>query len=88
MQVIKKDGRIEDFLPEKIATSVINAGADVRIQLSDKDGALVANEVYSLLRFLRGEDGRTSSYEIRGALNSILRDFGYHQVYVHYITKL
>lgn len=88
MNVLKRDGRTEAFALEKIATSVINAADDVNVRISDKDGLIVAMDVQNLIRRLRGEDGLTSSYEIRGVLNCVLRHFGYHKVFEHYSTEV
>lgn len=80
LKVVKRDGRILDFDPEKIKTSVENSANDSHIQIMEKELELVARAVQKNIEKVRGADGITSSYEIRGAIVRVLKELGYKNI--------
>ena len=80
LKVIKKDGRIEEFISEKIKTSISNCGNDVNLHLNQKELDLIAKEVEDIIIKIRGNDSKTSTYEIRGVVTRVFRDMGYSKV--------
>lgn len=80
LNVVKKDGRIDKFNIEKIKTSVGNSAADSNIQLTKKDLDIIARETKRTIVEVRGEDGQTSSYEIRGVIVRVLKELGFRQI--------
>lgn len=85
MTVIKKDGRKQAFDPTKIALSSIGAARDVGVKLSDREGEMLSQDVTQAIARLRGNDGQTSSYEIRMLLGLALKQFGYGKVAESYL---
>lgn len=84
MEVIKRTGRVQPFHRDKIEVSIRNAGMDLGEHLSDHDINLIANDVVKSLSTMRGEDGKTSIYEIRLLTALAIKDFGYEKVAKHY----
>ncbi len=88
LKVIKRDGRIGDFIPEKIKTSISNCGNDVNLHLNQKKLDLIAKEVEDVIVSIRGKDRKTSRYEIRSVITRVLKDMGYSKVsYCFYEDK-
>lgn len=80
LNVVKKDGRIVEFDIEKIKTSVGNSARDSNIQLTKKDLDIIARETKRTIVEVRGEDGHTSSYEIRGVIVRVLKEIGFRKI--------
>lgn len=80
LKVVKRDGRIIDFLLENIKTSVANSARDSQIQVTEKELDLIAKSVEKTIKKVRGEDGITSTYEIRGVVVRVLKDMGYRNI--------
>ena len=80
LNVVKKDGRIDKFNIEKIKTSVGNSASDSNIQLTKKDLDIIARETKRTIVEVRGENGQTSSYEIRGVIVRVLKELGFRQI--------
>lgn len=87
MIVIKKDGRQQPFSADKIARSAIGSARDMGIHISDKEAHLLAGDVLKMLQGMRGLDGLTSSYELRGLLGLALKQFGYLSVAQRYVCE-
>ena len=76
MKIIKKDGRIQEFDESKIYNSIRGASRDLdRSTLNESD-----------LNMLRGEDGKTSSFEIVGVVCGVLKDDGFINVLDAYLA--
>lgn len=84
MKVIKKDGRMQDFIKDKLALSIKNSARDVGVLLSEKESLLLSEDVRKKVIFLRGDDGVTSSYEIRAIMTDIMVNSGYSNLAKHY----
>ena len=82
--VIKKKGNQPPFDPDKIKTSIINAGNDGGIVISSKEAELMTHDVKKNIVALRGEDGVTSSYEVRELIKVALKNFGFPQIVEFY----
>jgi len=80
LKVVKRDGRIVDFNPDRIRTSVANSARDSGIQITDKELQLISSSVEKTIKRVRGEDGITSTYEIRGVVVRALKDMGYRNI--------
>ncbi len=80
LRVVKRDGRIIDFDKANVKTSVANSAQDSEIQLTEKELELIAKTVEKTIKEVRGEDGMTSTYEIRGVVVRALKEMGYKNV--------
>jgi|LSQX01.3.fsa_nt_gb transcriptional regulator NrdR family protein len=80
LRVVKRDGRIIDFKKSNVMTSVANSARDSNIQLTEKELELIAKSVEKTIKEVRGEDGVTSTYEIRGVVVRALKEMGYKNV--------
>lgn len=80
LKVVKRRGNIVEFNPDKIRTSVANSAADANVYLNERELELIANEVESIISDVRGPDGTTSSYEIRGVVVRVLKNMGYKDI--------
>ncbi len=80
LKVVKRDGRIVDFDPDRIMTSVANSARDSEIQVTEKELKLIAHAVEKTVTKVRGENGITSTYEIRGVVVRALKDMGYRNI--------
>ncbi|GAA0126636.1 hypothetical protein UT300019_25390 [Clostridium sp. CTA-19] len=67
MNIIKKDGRIEELKKDKIKVSIENAAKDSATILNNSDVELLVSDIMETLKKLR-EDGNTSSYEVSGVV--------------------
>ena len=80
LKVIKRSGTMQPFDQRKIRTSILNASRDAKIQMNDKEARLLSEDVEHHLVALRGEDGITSSFEVRSMIGIALRELGYGKV--------
>lgn len=80
LKVVKRDGRIIDFQLDNIKTSVANSARDSEIQVTEKELDLISKSVEKTIKKVRGEDGITSTYEIRGVVVRVLKDMGYKNI--------
>lgn len=80
LRVVKRDGRIIDFKSLNVKTSVANSARDSKIQLTEKELELIAESVEKTIKDVRGEEGVTSTYEIRGVVVRVLKEMGYKNI--------
>lgn len=77
MKLIKKSGKIVDFNPDKIKTSIENTADDIGICINSHEIEMIVKDIEEvLLNFLRDENP-TSSYEVRSLVIDSLSKFGY-----------
>lgn len=88
MKVLKKDGRLQDFQIDKLATSITNCASDINLILSDKDSRLLSQDVLNKIKKLRGEEGLTSSYEIRAIMTEMMINSGFNALCNHYNERI
>ncbi|MDR7870879.1 MAG: ATP cone domain-containing protein [Tissierellaceae bacterium] len=87
LKVYKRDGRIEDFSQEKLATSLINTGCDIKLTLNQRETELLVQDIENIIISLRGKDGFTSTYEISSIVSDILRNMGYSKLAFTYFEN-
>jgi Oxygen-sensitive ribonucleoside-triphosphate reductase len=83
MEIIKNDGRIEEFNMSKIRHSVLNASTEINQPLTDSDLKIIEKEVFSTLKVLNRE--KTSSYEIFAIVLKVLSKLGFKGVCKSYL---
>lgn len=88
LKVHKRNGRTEDFSSEKLKTSLINTGKDMNLSLNRAEVDVLVQDIEKKLISIRGVDGVTSSYEIRGVVTSVLRNMGFPRLaYTYYENR-
>lgn len=85
LKVIKKSKEIELFLKEKLKSSILGASNDSKTILNESDLNIIVNEVLKKLRYIRGENGITSTYEIRSVTIEVLREFEFIGIIKEYL---
>ena len=85
MKIIKKDGRLEEFNPNKIRTSIENAANDSGSFLNSSDLRILSSDVEKVIRTIRKDSLITSSYEVTGIIFSILKNDGFNNILKSYI---
>ena len=85
VQVIKKDGRLQELDQSKIEVSILNATRGQKALLNESDAKIIAEDVVSCIKEFRGEEYNTSSYEITGVVISILDRDGFDDVIRSYV---
>lgn len=85
MQIIKKDGRVEEFNSRKIKTSIENSANEVGVLLNESDLTVLVKDVESKLLKVREKELLTSSYEVIGVIFSVLKRDGFNSVLKSYI---
>lgn len=84
MQIIKKDGRVVDFINSKLITSIENAADDVpNCFLNESDIKLVLDDLMNILEKLHRHT--TSSYEVKSIVFENLLKNGYKDIALAYI---
>lgn len=83
MNIIKKNGRIEEFKTLKIKRSILNASEEVNEPLSDSELNLIEKEVDNILHKLNRTE--TSSYEIFAICLNVLNQLGFKAVCKAYL---
>ena len=87
MKIIKKDGRIQEFDESKIYNSIRGASRDLdRSTLNESDLNMLMVDIKEKLAKLRGEDCKTSSFEIVGVVCGVLKDDGFINVLDAYLA--
>ncbi|MGL4106956.1 ATP cone domain-containing protein [Clostridium sp. LP20] len=81
MNIIKKDGRIQEFDKGKIFTSIDNASRDVDgIVLNESDIKILVEDIVKTIESLRKDGSPSSSYEIIGVTVEILKRDGFNAI--------
>jgi transcriptional regulator NrdR family protein len=86
MDLVKKDGRLQQFDISKIKQSILNASRDIHEPLTDADIKVIENEVLKVLKVLNEE--KTSSYEILGIVLHTLNKLGFSKIGKVYLNGL
>ncbi|ELC8441433.1 hypothetical protein QYB59_000432 [Clostridium perfringens] len=84
MNIIKKDGRIEEFKIEKLSTSLSNAANDLNLTLNKSDLKIITEDVEKTIKSIRSNEA-TSSYEVVGILISTLKNEKFSEILKAYI---
>ncbi|WP_291651424.1 ATP cone domain-containing protein [Clostridium sp.] len=85
MNIIKKDGRLEEFNIRKVKTSIENAAGDSESMLNESDLNILVDDVEKLLLKIRKDTLVTSSYEVIGAIFEILKRDGFNNILRAYV---
>lgn len=85
VQVIKKDGRLQELDPSKIRTSILNATSESKSLLNESDVNVIVKDIVKKIEYLRSEYGNTSSYEIIGVIIDTLEKDGFGDVVLAYV---
>ena len=85
MQVIKKDGRLQELDANKIKISILNATSGTKALLNELDIKIIVKDIIKIIEDLRSEYGNTSSYEIVGVVVEVLKRDGFDDVISSYI---
>ncbi|SCI86210.1 ribonucleotide-diphosphate reductase subunit alpha [uncultured Clostridium sp.] len=85
MQVIKKDGRLQELEANKIKVSILNATSETKSLLNESDINVLVKDIIKAIEDLRSEYGNTSSYEIIGVVVDILKKDGFEDVVSSYV---
>lgn len=80
MRIQKKNGMSEYFETDKITTSIVNSAYDVNFLLTRADISIIVRDIEKKLTKLRGHDGQTSTYEVRGVIFHTLIDNGFCEI--------
>lgn len=88
MKLMKKDGKIVDFNPSKIITSIENAADDIGISVTSRDIELLTQDITNSLKLLSREESYSSSYEIRSLVVDTLIKNGYKSIAKSYILNI
>lgn len=85
MEIIKKDGRIESFNEKKLSTSIENSARDNEIYLNKSDLNFLVGYIESMIKDLRKDNSKTSSYEIKGLVIEALIVNGFKNILDKYL---
>ena len=85
MDVIKRDGRLQELDVTKIKTSILNSSLDSNRIINESDLKILTNGVVRKLNNLRGDAGTTSSYEILAIVISTLKSEGFKEIACAYL---
>lgn len=83
MNIVKKDGRIEEFSISKIRRSISNSSTEINKPLTHSDLKIIEQEVLKILKTINR--GETSSYEIFGIVLKVLNHLGFTDVSQSYL---
>lgn len=85
MQIIKKDGRIEEFNIRKVKTSIENAASDCASMLNESDLNILVRDVEKYILKIRKDSLITSSYEVIGIIFDVLKRDGFNSILRAYV---
>lgn len=86
MNIIKKDGRVQEFNEKKIYTSILNAATDIRkSELNESDLKVLVSSIIKKINEIRKDGTPTSSYEVKGVIVNVLLRDGFAEVFKSYI---
>ena len=85
MNIIKKDGRLEEFNIKKVKTSIENAARDSGAMVNESDLNILVNDVEKVLLKIRKDSLVTSSYEVIGTIFEILKRDGFNSILRAYV---
>lgn len=88
MKLMKKSGKIVEFTPSKIVTSIENAAEDIGVNVSSSDIDLFSKDILSNLKLLSREETYSSTYEIRSLVVDTLINNGYKNIAKSYILNM
>lgn len=87
MEIIKRNGKTEQFVIAKINTSISNCAQELSSPLTEGDMKLLTNIVKKKLFDLHRDTSPTSSYEVKGIVYKVLSENGFKKIAAEYISK-
>lgn len=88
MKIMKKSGKIVEFNPSKIITSIENAADDIGVHVTISDIELLKKDVTETLNLLLRGENCTSSYEVRSIVVDTLIKNGYKNIAKSYMLNM
>lgn len=88
MKLMKKSGKIVDFNPSKIITSIENAADDIGINVTSSDIEILTQDIRNNLKLLLRDENYSSSYEVRSLVIDTLIKNGYKNIAKSYILNM
>ena len=85
MDVIKRDGRVQELDKEKIRISILNSSSNTNQMLNESDIIILVKDIVEKLVHLRTGYGNTSSYEIMGTVIDVLKRDGFDMIISSYL---
>ena len=85
MNIVKNDGRIENFNIRNVKTSIENAARDSGTMVNESDLNILVNDVEKVLLKVRKDSLVTSSYEVIGTIFEILKRVGFNSIIRAYV---
>lgn len=85
MDLIKKDGRVQEISILKIRNSILGASIDSKSIINESDLKIVDKRVMKRLEEIRGKNGVTSSYEVLGIIVETLKKYGFEKIAIEYL---
>ena len=85
MDVIKRDGRVQELDKEKIRISILNSSSNTNQMLNESDINILVKDIVEKLVHLRTGYGNTSSYEIMGTVIDVLKRDGFDMIISSYL---
>lgn len=86
MEIIKKNGDSEEFLPNKISISISNCAAEVSTHLTESDLKYIIKKTTHILHCLNRQNTPTSSYEVKCIVYRVLRETGFKKIAQEYMN--
>lgn len=74
MQIVKRNGKKEEYSLKKIETSISNSAHDIDYTLTESDLKMITGDIDKILNSLASSEGLISTYEVRGVIYRILID--------------
>ncbi|PRR83426.1 ATP cone domain-containing protein [Clostridium vincentii] len=88
MNIIKKNGKVEEFKEKKIYTSILNSATDIgKSELNESDLKVLVSDIIRKISEIRKDGTPTSSYEVKGVIINVLLKDGFNEVcksYIHF----
>ncbi|HDK7179084.1 TPA: hypothetical protein PTW06_003864 [Clostridium botulinum] len=87
MEIIKKSGKLEAFDESKLKTSIANSARDTKgVHLTESDLNSIVKDIKNIVKNIRKDNEKTSSYELIGIINDVLKKNKFHEVLKEYIA--
>ncbi|AVQ46205.1 MULTISPECIES: ATP cone domain-containing protein [Clostridium] len=87
MEIIKKSGKLEHFDERKLKTSIANSARDTEgVHLTESDLNAIVKDIKNIIKNIRKDNEKTSSYELIGIINDVLIKNKFHKVLKEFVA--
>lgn len=87
MEIIKKNGKLEHFDEKKLKTSIANSARDTdEVHLTESDLNAIVKDIKNIIKNIRKDNEKTSSYELIGIINDVLIKNKFHKVLKEFVA--